>query len=78
LIRTGIDVHRLLTDASGPACLHLLSCFSCCALAFPSPSSRLPGAVHRLFTDAHDPLPASADLLGFSFAWELDYSNILR
>ncbi|PSC73970.1 radical SAM [Micractinium conductrix] len=34
-------------------------------------------AVTRLFTDAHDPLPAATDLLGFSFAWELDYSNIL-
>ncbi|KAI3436868.1 hypothetical protein D9Q98_006278 [Chlorella vulgaris] len=34
-------------------------------------------AVHRYFTDAHDPLPASPDLLGFSFAWELDYANIL-
>lgn len=34
-------------------------------------------AVHRLFTDAYDQLPASADLLGFSFSWELDYSNIL-
>lgn len=34
-------------------------------------------SVHRLFTDAHDPMPAATDLLGFSFAWELDYSNIL-
>ena len=34
-------------------------------------------ACTRLFTDAHDPLPRRADLLGFSFAWELDYKNIL-
>jgi radical SAM superfamily enzyme YgiQ (UPF0313 family) len=33
-------------------------------------------AVHRLFTDAADALPASPDLLGFSFSWELDYSNL--
>jgi hypothetical protein len=33
--------------------------------------------VHRYFTDAHDPLPPSPDLLGFSFAWELDYANLL-
>ena len=33
--------------------------------------------MHRLFTDAHDPLPASPDLLGVSFAWELDYANVL-
>lgn len=35
-------------------------------------------ACARLFTDAHDPLPRAADLLGFSFAWELDYTNVLR
>lgn len=34
-------------------------------------------AVHRLFTDAHDPLPAGPDLLGFSLSWELDYANVL-
>lgn len=34
-------------------------------------------AVSRLFTDAHDALPAAPDLLGFSFAWELDYVNIM-
>ena len=42
------------------------------------PFRRRPSAVHRLFTDAHDPLPATTDLLGFSFAWELDYTNLLR
>ena len=35
-------------------------------------------AVHRLFTDVGDPPPASPDLLGFSFSWELDYSNLLE
>jgi radical SAM superfamily enzyme YgiQ (UPF0313 family) len=34
-------------------------------------------AVARLFTDGHEPLPARADLLGFSLSWELDYRNIL-
>ena len=34
-------------------------------------------SVSRLFTDAHDQLPAAPDLLGFSFAWELDYVNIM-
>lgn len=34
-------------------------------------------SVSRLFTDVGDPLPASPDLVGFSFAWELDYSNLL-
>ena len=34
-------------------------------------------SVARLFTDAHDQLPQSPDLLGFSFAWELDYVNIM-
>eukprot|EP00897_Mesotaenium_endlicherianum_P008087 jgi/Mesen1/7306/ME000374S06665 len=33
--------------------------------------------VARLFTDASDPLPREADLLGFSFSWELDYAHIL-
>lgn len=33
--------------------------------------------VSRLFTDCHEPLPASPDLLGFSVSWELDYVNIL-
>jgi len=34
-------------------------------------------SVSRLFTDVKDHLPASPDLVGFSFAWELDYSNLL-
>nr|WP_242072653.1 radical SAM protein [Microcoleus sp. FACHB-68] len=33
--------------------------------------------VSRLFTDTHEPLPASPELLGFSISWELDYVNIL-
>eukprot|EP00873_Tetraselmis_striata_P007514 jgi/Tetstr1/427778/TSEL_017896.t1 len=33
--------------------------------------------VRRMFMDARDALPMRADLLGFSFAWELDYKNIL-
>jgi len=34
-------------------------------------------AVYRLFTDVADTLPASPDLVGFSFSWELDYTNLL-
>lgn len=34
--------------------------------------------VSRLFTDIHEPLPRSPELLGFSFSWELDYVNILN
>lgn len=34
--------------------------------------------VSRLFTDIHEPLPRSPELLGFSFSWELDYINILN
>ena len=34
-------------------------------------------SVSRLFTDVGDSIPASPDLVGFSFAWELDYSNLL-
>lgn len=34
-------------------------------------------AVSRLFTDLAEPLPRDPKLLGFSFSWELDYSNIL-
>ena len=34
-------------------------------------------SISRLFTDVGDPVPASPDLVGFSFAWELDYSNLL-
>ncbi|MBD2234425.1 B12-binding domain-containing radical SAM protein [Phormidium tenue] len=33
--------------------------------------------VSRLFTDGHEPLPAVADVLGFSLSWELDYANLL-
>lgn len=32
--------------------------------------------VTRLFTDAMEPLPYRADLLGFSMSWELDYVGI--
>lgn len=35
-------------------------------------------AVSRLFTDCHEPLPATPDLLGFSLSWELDYTHILQ
>ncbi len=34
--------------------------------------------VSRLFTDINEPLPSTAELLGFSFSWELDYVNILN
>ena len=34
--------------------------------------------VSRLFTDVCEPLPAQAELLGFSLSWELDYVNILN
>jgi radical SAM superfamily enzyme YgiQ (UPF0313 family) len=34
--------------------------------------------VCRYFTDLHEPLPRSIDLVGFSFSWELDYGNILH
>ncbi|MEZ2233430.1 radical SAM protein [Microcoleus sp.] len=34
--------------------------------------------VGRLFTDIHEPLPRTPELLGFSFSWELDYVNILN
>jgi radical SAM superfamily enzyme YgiQ (UPF0313 family) len=33
--------------------------------------------VRRWFTDYHEPLPHQPDLIGFSFAWELDYGNLL-
>jgi radical SAM superfamily enzyme YgiQ (UPF0313 family) len=33
--------------------------------------------VSRRFTDAGDPLAKRVDLVGFSFAWELDYSNMI-
>jgi len=34
--------------------------------------------VSRLFTDTHEQLPRSPELLGFSLSWELDYVNILN
>ena len=34
--------------------------------------------VSRLFTDKHEPLPRSPELLGFSVSWELDYINIFN
>ncbi len=34
--------------------------------------------VSRLFTDVSEPLPASAELVGFSISWELDYVNLLE
>ncbi|MEZ2236870.1 radical SAM protein [Microcoleus sp.] len=34
--------------------------------------------VGRLFTDIHESLPRTPELLGFSFSWELDYVNILN
>ncbi len=35
-------------------------------------------AVSRLFTDTHEQLPRSPELVGFSCSWELDYVNILN
>ena len=32
----------------------------------------------RLFTDIHEQLPRSPELVGFSMSWELDYVNILN
>jgi radical SAM superfamily enzyme YgiQ (UPF0313 family) len=34
--------------------------------------------VARLFTDVHESLPRSPELVGFSLSWELDYVNILN
>ncbi len=34
--------------------------------------------VSRLFTDVSEPLPAQAELMGFSLSWELDYVNVLN
>ncbi|MGB5974823.1 MAG: radical SAM protein [Nodosilinea sp.] len=34
-------------------------------------------SVSRLFTDGHEPLPSTIDVLGFSLSWELDYANLL-
>jgi len=31
-----------------------------------------------LFTDTHEQLPRSPELVGFSCSWELDYVNILN
>ena len=33
--------------------------------------------VRRLFLDAHEPLHAAPQLVGFSLSWELDYANVL-
>jgi radical SAM superfamily enzyme YgiQ (UPF0313 family) len=35
-------------------------------------------SVSRLFTDVHESLPRSPELVGFSFSWELDYVNLLN
>lgn len=35
-------------------------------------------AVSRLFTDTHEQLPRTPELVGFSCSWELDYVNILN
>lgn len=35
-------------------------------------------SVSRLFTDTHEQLPRSPELIGFSCSWELDYVNILN
>ena len=40
-------------------------------------SGRADVDVSRLFTDCQEPLPAQAELMGFSLSWELDYVNIL-
>jgi radical SAM superfamily enzyme YgiQ (UPF0313 family) len=34
--------------------------------------------VSRLFTDTHEQLPRTPELLGFSLSWELDYVNVLN
>ncbi|MEM6449159.1 MAG: radical SAM protein [Cyanobacteria bacterium P01_D01_bin.105] len=34
--------------------------------------------VSRLFTDIREPLPAQAEIIGFSLSWELDYVNVLN
>ena len=34
-------------------------------------------SVARLFTDVHETLPNSIQLLGLSLSWELDYANVL-
>lgn len=34
--------------------------------------------VSRLFTDTHEQLPRSPEIVGFSCSWELDYINILN
>ncbi|NEP18000.1 MAG: radical SAM protein [Leptolyngbya sp. SIO4C1] len=41
-------------------------------------ASRADLQVSRLFTDWHESLPATPELLGFSVSWELDYINILN
>ena len=32
--------------------------------------------VRRLFTDLNEKLPSSPEIVGFSFSWELDYTNL--
>jgi radical SAM superfamily enzyme YgiQ (UPF0313 family) len=34
--------------------------------------------VSRLFTDTHEQLPRTSEIVGFSISWELDYVNILN
>ncbi|MCC5641476.1 B12-binding domain-containing radical SAM protein [Nostoc sp. CHAB 5824] len=34
--------------------------------------------VSRLFTDTHEQLPRTPEIMGFSISWELDYVNILN
>ncbi|MHC5831689.1 MAG: radical SAM protein, partial [Nostoc sp.] len=34
--------------------------------------------VSRLFTDTHEQLPRTPEIVGFSISWELDYVNILN
>ena len=34
--------------------------------------------VARLFTDLHESRPREPELVGFSFSWELDYTNVLN
>jgi radical SAM superfamily enzyme YgiQ (UPF0313 family) len=34
--------------------------------------------VSRLFTDTHEQLPRTPEIIGFSISWELDYVNILN
>ncbi len=47
-------------------------------LVWASLAQRSDIQVSRLFTDIHESLPRQAELVGFSFSWELDYVNILN